>query len=108
MSFNVRINIMYKRKAQKILFVNTSASNEFISRDEINWKNKLKSLVQKDDWKIFINFFEKFLTLKFSEFAKKARLILKRIDKLIIETQLWSRERKLFIEMLHNRETTLI
>ncbi len=53
--FFVRINTMYKRKAQKINFVNTSDFDNSISSEYLNWKEILELLIAKNSWQTSAN-----------------------------------------------------
>ena len=103
----IRVDTMYKRKTQKITFVNFNTSNEFMLDEQTKWKKTLESNYDSKSWKKLIERFEKFLTFKFCIITREARLTSKRIDKLIIKSNLWSQERKLLLKMLYKREKAL-
>ena len=104
----VKIRTLYKRKNQKIRFVNLSKSDESKLENEFDWKKVvLKSEVSKRTYDS-INRFVKYLISKFSNLTKDVRLISERLKRLRIEESLWKEKKTLLIEMMYNRIKMLV
>ena len=104
---SVRVDTMYKRKAQKVLPMDVALPDGSMPEGQANWKRTLEPPVGPDDWKKLTGIYEPFLTPRFSGLARGARLTPERLDRLIVGDHLTSRERELLVEMLYNREAAL-
>jgi hypothetical protein len=102
----VRIDTLYKRKVDKVRFVNSDQSDDAISRRNDNWKKEVltrEALLLKDSNRSYKNW----LISKFFSIKRDSRLTKKRLDKMIVSAELTNQKKDLFIEMLYNRETAL-
>ena len=102
----VRVDTIYKKKIQKITLVNFNTLNEFMFNEQTKWKKILESNYNIKSWKKLIERIENFLTFKFCIITRETRLTSKKIDKLIIKSNLWFKK-KLLLKILYKREKVL-
>jgi hypothetical protein len=102
---SAKMFIVYKRKNQKMKFSDICVSDDSKFDDDVTWKENV--IKKKKYFKDFTNQFVEFFISKFSELTKKARLKSERIQKMQIKDELLTREKKLFLKMLFNREIAL-
>ena len=103
----VKIKVFYKRKDQKIRFVNLSKFDESKFENEFDWKKVvLKNEISKRTYD-FIDRFVEYLILKFSDLTKNVKLIFERLKRLRIEEFLWDKKKTLLTKMMYNRERVL-
>ena len=107
-TINVHVDIMYKRKAQKINSMNVEITNELKSRINFKWKEILKLSVTSKFVKQLFNVYDFFLIFKLSKIRQNFKLISKRLQKIFFDTKLFSQERKLILKLLYRREVALI
>ena len=105
---NIHVNILYKRKIQKINSMNVEITNE--SRSRINSKEKKiqKSSVRSKFIKQLSDVYDSFLTFKFSKIRQSFKLTLEHLQKMLFDTELSSQKRKLMLKLLCRREVALI
>jgi hypothetical protein len=80
------MDIIYKRKADKVKPINSDKSNNNIPKRSKSWREdiireKIKNMDPDSD-----NLYAKWLIPKFSKIIKNNRLIPKRIEKLIVRS----------------------
>ena len=78
---NVHVDILYKRKAQKINPMNVEITNESRSRINSKWKKILKSSVTSNSVEQLSDVYDFFLTSKFLKIKQNFKLTLKRLQK---------------------------
>ena len=105
---NVHVNILYKRKVQKINSMNIEITNG--SRSSINskWKEILKWLITSKFVEQLSNVYDSFLIFKFSKIKQDFKLTLKCLQKMLFDTKLFSQERKLRLKLLYRRKIVLV
>ena len=104
----VRIDTMYKTKIQKITLVNFNTSNEFMFDEQTKWKKIFKSNYDWKLWKKLIERFKKFLTFKFCIIVCETRLMSKKINKLIIESNLWFQKKIVIKKIMQARKNIIL
>ena len=107
-SIEIHVNIMYKRKAQKINFVNVEIIDELKSKTNFKWKKFLKSSITSAFLKQLFDLYEFFLISKFSKIKRDSRLISKCLQKMLFNAELFSQKRDLMIKLLYRRKIALI
>ena len=81
-TINVHVNIIYKRKTQKINSMNIEIINESISKTNFKWKELLKSLIMLKFVEQLFVIYDFFLTFKFLKIKQNFKLTLKRLQKM--------------------------
>ena len=104
---DIHVNIIYKRKAQKINSINVEIIDDSESRTNSKWREILKSSVTSKFVKQLSDVYNFFLTLKFSKIRQDFRLTSERLQKMFFGTKLSSQEQKLMLKLLYRRETAL-
>ena len=105
---NVHVDILYKRKVQKINSMNVEITNESRSRTNFKWRKILKSLITSKFVEQLSDVYDYFLIFKFSKIKQNFKLTLKRLQKMLFDAKLSSQERKVMMKLLYRRETALI
>ncbi len=105
---HVKVATAYKRKAQKIQFVNLSKSNDSISEDLTNWKQILLTQIKLNMTEMKSEKYDHWLFFKFFKIAREFRLTLKRAKRMICNDALTLQEKNLLLKMLFNREAIMI
>ncbi len=105
---HVKVATAYKRKAQKIRFVNSSELNDSISEDLTNWKQILLTQIKLNMIEMKSEKYDHWLFLKFFKIAREFRLTLKWAKRMICNDALTMQEKNLLLKMLFNREATMI
>ena len=103
----VRIDTMYKKKAQKTTPVNSSVSDGSVPGGQTGWKSLLAPEITAQSWEGLKGKFGEFLTPKFSKLAQGSRLTPERVERMMIGPELWPKERELLMEMFYRREAAL-
>ena len=103
----IKMQIMYKRKTQKTNSIDVDILDELKPETNSKWRKILKSSVTVDSLKQLKELYDFFLTFKFSKISRDSRMILKRLQKMLFDAELFFQERNLLIEMLYRRETAL-
>ena len=104
----VYINTMYKRKVQKISFVNIEIIDELNSKTNFKWKKLLKLSFTNAFLKQLFDLYEFFLISKFSKIEWDFELISKYLQKMLFDAKLFSQKRKLMMNLLYRRKIVLI
>ena len=104
---NVHVDILYKRKAQKINSMNVEITNESKSRINFKWKEILKSLITSKFVEQLSNVYDSFLISKFSKIKQNFKLTSERLQKMLFDAKLFSQEQKLMLKLLYRQEATL-
>ena len=104
---NVHVDILYKRKVQKINSVNVEITNESRSKINFKWREILKSLITSKFVEQLSDVYNSFLIFKFSKIKQNFKLTSKRLQKMLFDTKLFSQERKLMLKLLYRREVVL-
>ena len=87
---NVHVNILYKRKAQKINSINVEITNESKSKTNSKWKEILKLSVTSKFVEQLSDVYDLFLIFKFSKIRQNFKLTSKRLQKILFDTKLFS------------------
>ena len=104
----VKVVTTYKRKTQKIWFVNSLKLNNSISEDLTNWKQILLTQIKLNMTEMKSEKYDHWLFLKFFKIAQEFRLTLKWAKKMICNNALTLQEKNLLLKMLFNREVIII
>ncbi len=104
----VKVVTTYKRKTQKIWFVNSSKLNNSILEDLTNWKQILLTQIKLNMTEMKSEKYDHWLFLKFFKIAQEFRLTLKWAKKMICNNALTLQEKNLLLKMLFNREVIII
>ena len=107
-TINVHVNILYKRRAQKINSINVEITNESELRINFKWKEILKLLITSKFVEQLFDIYDSFLTFKFSRIKWNFKLISERLQKMLFDTKLSSQELKLMLKLLCQRKVALI
>lgn len=102
---NVRVRTMYKRKADKILPVNSSVSDGSKPGGVSNWRER--AIAREEKSPLQPNRYPQWLRPRQALFAVGARLTPERAERMKIGDELTPQERDVFLEMLYNREGAL-
>ena len=105
---NIHVDILYKRKAQKINSVNVGITNESRLRTNSKWKEILKSSVTSKFIKQLFDVYDSFLISKFSKIKQNFKLTSERLQKMLFDTELSSQEQELMLKLFYRREVVLI
>ena len=99
---------MYKRKTQKINSIDVNILNELKPETNSKWRKMLKLFIIVDSLKQLKKLYDSFLISKFSKISRNSRMILKRLQKMFFDVELFFQKRNLLIEMLYRRKIALI
>ena len=105
---NVHVDILYKRKTQKINSMNVEIMNESESRIDSKWKEILKLSVTSKFVEQLSDVYDSFLISKFSKIKQNFKLTSKRLQKMLFDAKLFPQERKLILKLLYRRKAALI
>jgi hypothetical protein len=102
----VRVDILYKKKMDKVQPVDSDKSDRSVPGGSIFWreeiiKKELENLLSAER-----GFYPQWLIPKFSKIEKGSRLTPERIEKLIVGN-ITPQKRNLLVAMLYNREAAL-
>ena len=106
-TINVYVNILYKRKAQKINSVNVRITNESRLKIYFKWKEILKLSITSKFVKQLSDVYDSFLTFKFLKIRQNFKLISKRLQKMFFDTKLFPQEQKLMLKLFYQRKVAL-
>ena len=100
-----KVFILYKKKANKIRFVNWKFSNESKSFENDDWKTSI--IVEKRNRKFYLfrMKYDHWLILKFSTILQNSRIISKQIKKILMNDNMQMKKKKLLLFYLYNRKT---
>ena len=104
---NVHVNILYKRKTQKINSINVEIMNESRSRINFKWREILKLSITSKFVEQLSDVYNSFLIFKFSKIKQSFKLTLKRLQKILFNTKMFLQERKLMLKLFYRREVAL-
>ena len=105
---NVHIDILHKRKVQKIKSMNVEIMNKSKSRTNSKWKKILKSSITSKFVEQLFDVYHSFLIFRVSKIKQNFKLILERMQKMLFDTKLFSQKRKLMLKLFYRREAALI
>ena len=80
---------MYKRKTQKTNSIDVNILDESKSEMNSKWKKILKSFVIVDSLKQLKELYDFFLTFKFLKISRNSRMILKQLQKMLFDVELF-------------------
>ena len=104
---NVHVDILYKRKVQKINSMNVEITNEAKLRINFKWRKILKLLITLKSVEQLSDVYDFFLISKFSKIKQSFKLTSKRLQKMLFNIKLSSQKRKLMLKLLYQREAVL-
>jgi RNase H-like domain found in reverse transcriptase/Reverse transcriptase (RNA-dependent DNA polymerase) len=103
----LRVNTMYKRKAEKVRPVDSSQSDGSIPGGRDDWRERAIAREREQGKHIPRGKFDHWLYPRTADFEREVRMTSKRLASLQIGDMLTPQERELFIECLYNREASL-
>ena len=106
-TINVHVDILYKRKTQKINPMNVEITDGSRSRTNLKWREILKSSVTSKSVEQLSDVYDSFLTSKFSKIKQNFKLTPERLQKMLFDAELSSQERKLMLKLLYRRKVAL-
>ena len=106
-TINVYVDILYKRKVQKINSVNIEITNESRLRTNFEWKEILKLLITSKFVEQLFDIYDSFLTFKFSKIKQNSKLTSERLQKIFFHIKLFLQERKLILKLFYQRKVVL-
>ena len=98
---------MYKRKTQKINFVNVKIVDGSKSKINFKWKKLFKSSITSVTVKQLFNVYNSFLISKFSNIKRDSRLTLKCLRKMLFNAKLFFQERNLMMKLFYRQKIVL-
>ena len=101
---------MYKRKAERMLPVNTDESTGEKPGGSVDWYDRMWKMKITDNQhreKDPPTPFDEYLVPRFSSIKRGTRLTPERLEKMQIGELLWPREREMLVEILYRREAAL-
>ena len=107
-TIDIYVNIMYKRKTQKINSMNVEITNESRSRTNSKWREILKSFVISKFVKQLSNVYDFLLIFKFSKIKQNFKLTSERLQKMFFDAKLFSQKQKLILKLFYRRKVALI
>jgi hypothetical protein len=102
----VQVDILYKRKADKVQLVDLDKFDGSVPGGSIFWREEMIKKELKNLPSAERGSYPQWLIPKFSKIEKGSRLTPERIEKLIVKN-ITLQERNLFVAMLYNREAAL-
>ena len=104
---NVHVDILYKRKAQKINSVNVEITNESRSRTNFKWREILKLSIMSKFVEQLSDVYDFFLICSFSKIRQNFKLTSEQLQKMLFDTKLFLQERKLILKLFYRRKAVL-